>query len=66
MEITLNGEVEELQEEVNLEELLESKDLELDRLVIEYNQEIVSREEWSKITVQDGDVLEVLRFVGGG
>lgn len=66
MEITVNGEQEELTAATNLIDFLEAKELDLDKLVIEYNQEIVKAAEWSEITLAGGDQLEILKFVGGG
>lgn len=34
--------------------------------VVEYNEEIISKENYSEITLKDGDVLEVVSFMGGG
>lgn len=66
MRIKVNGQEESLEQEIKLIEFLESKGLELDRLVIEYNKRVVSGEEWDDIILKDQDSLEVLRFVGGG
>ena len=66
MKITVNGEQEKLATETSLIDFLEAKELDLDKLVIEYNQAIIQEDEWSEITLQDGDQLEILKFVGGG
>ncbi|WP_018248049.1 sulfur carrier protein ThiS [Orenia marismortui] len=66
MRLKVNGQQQVLEEEVKLTDFLESKGLELDRLVIEYNKRVVSKEEWEDIILKDQDSLEVLRFVGGG
>ncbi|MGM0502810.1 MAG: sulfur carrier protein ThiS [Bacillota bacterium] len=66
MEITVNGEQEKLAAKTSLIDFLEAKELDLDKLVIEYNQEIIKETEWSSITLKDGDQLEILKFVGGG
>ncbi|MGM0502235.1 MAG: sulfur carrier protein ThiS [Bacillota bacterium] len=66
MEIVVNGKTEELNEEVELIGFLENKDLELEKLVIEYNQQLVKEEEWDDIKLTAGDQLEILKFVGGG
>ncbi|TDX59306.1 sulfur carrier protein ThiS [Orenia marismortui] len=66
MRLKVNGQQQVLEEEVKLTDFLESKGLELDRLVIEYNKKVVSKEEWEDIILKDQDSLEVLRFVGGG
>jgi thiamine biosynthesis protein ThiS len=37
-----------------------------DRVAIELNREIVSREQWAQTPLKDGDRLEIVHFVGGG
>lgn len=41
-------------------------DFEPTRVVVELNGAIVPRECYTTVTLQDGDVLEVVTFVGGG
>lgn len=62
----LNGNLEEIGEEINLSTFLLSKGLNLDTIIVEYQGNIVKKEEWAMITLQDKDCLEVLKFVGGG
>ena len=35
-------------------------------IAVELNEEIVSKADYDKTTLKDGDVLEVVSFVGGG
>ena len=35
-------------------------------IVIEKNMEIIHREDFDRVNVADGDVIEILHFVGGG
>lgn len=35
-------------------------------IVIEKNMEIIHREDFDSVNVADGDVIEILHFVGGG
>ena len=35
-------------------------------IVIEKNMEIIHREDFDKVNIADGDVIEILYFVGGG
>lgn len=35
-------------------------------IVIEKNMEIIHREDFDKVNIADGDVIEILHFVGGG
>ncbi len=36
------------------------------RIAIERNGDIVPKAEYDTVVLQDGDVLEIVRFVGGG
>lgn len=66
MQITLNGTREELAQPVTLLGLLESKALSPQAVVVELNGEIVPGADFATVALNDGDHLEVLRFVGGG
>lgn len=66
MKVTLNGEARELPPGLTLQELLEQLKLSPERVAIEHNREIVQRERWSAVRVQDGDQLEIVHLVGGG
>jgi sulfur carrier protein len=65
MNVTINGQSERIVAGT-IEALVCRKGLRPEALVVEHNQEVVPRERWSHITLQEGDVLELLRFVGGG
>ncbi|MCX8131738.1 MAG: sulfur carrier protein ThiS [Clostridia bacterium] len=66
MNITVNGKCEEIQETLKLLDFLEAKGLDPKKVVVEYNNEIIKREDWGSVWLKDNDKLEVLRFVGGG
>lgn len=66
MEVVLNGNTEKLAKEMNLSEFLLSKGLNPDTIIVEYNENIVKKQEWTKIILQNKDGIEVLKFVGGG
>ena len=66
MQITLNGKKLEVEQGTKLLELLEQKGLEPERVVIEYNYDILKKENWESTVLKENDNLEVLRFVGGG
>lgn len=46
--------------------LIESLGMKPDRVAIELNRDIVPRDRWSNTTLNEGDQLEVVHFVGGG
>jgi sulfur carrier protein len=66
MNIILNGQKTELEKAISLVELLESKGIEHDKVIVEYNFDILMRDDWSNTVLKENDNIEVLRFVGGG
>ena len=38
----------------------------LDHVAVGYNGEVIKKEEFAKVSLRDGDVLEIVRPVGGG
>ena len=67
MEIMVNGKKEVIDEnEITIMDFLELKDQDPKTVVVEYNGKIVDRKNWSEIIINENDVLEILKFVGGG
>jgi sulfur carrier protein len=65
IEVRINGTVEQLKE-CTIKTLVAGKGLDAASLVVEYNGRIVKQADWSKVLLEQGDVLELLNFVGGG
>ncbi|HEY5177126.1 MAG TPA: sulfur carrier protein ThiS [Terriglobales bacterium] len=66
MHIFINGEDKSFADSLSLAELIEQLGMKGDRVAIELNREIVSRAHWAETTLNDGDRLEIVHFVGGG
>lgn len=66
MQIYLNGKKTEMDSVVSLSDFLTLRGLEPDRIVVQYNFEIVRKEDWTRIYLKENDNLEILRLVGGG
>ena len=66
MQIRLNGESHELPEGVTIYTLLGRLRIEAERVAVEVNRRILTRSEFTAVTVEDGDEVEVVTFVGGG
>ncbi|MGV8073451.1 MAG: sulfur carrier protein ThiS [Syntrophobacteraceae bacterium] len=66
MEITVNGEKKHLAEPMTVSDLLGSLGINPKSVAVECNLRIVSRAEIESEIVKDGDVLEIIRLVGGG
>ncbi len=66
LQVVLNGKEESLEKSLSLLEFLASKGLSLETIIVEYNGDIIKKQEWPSIALQNKDRLEVLNFVGGG
>jgi thiamine biosynthesis protein ThiS len=66
VQISLNGEAHEVPADTTVESLLTSLSLPPGRVAVERNREIVSRADHARVTLLEGDRLEVVAFVGGG
>lgn len=66
VEFIVNGNKENLDQPIQLLDYLKGKGLQPEMVVIEYNGQIIPREEWSNLILKENDHLEILRFVGGG
>jgi sulfur carrier protein len=66
MRITVNGEFRELTEGTSVRGLVEILGLTDGPVAVERNREVVPRAEHPTTTLAEGDVLEIVHFVGGG
>ena len=69
MELIINGQARELEglgEGSTVADLVRALAMQADRVAVERNGEIVSREGWAGTRVESGDRLEIVHFVGGG
>ena len=66
MQLIINGEPREFPGQLTLTGLVEQLGMKPERLAIELNRNIVSRNEWPTTALRDGDRLEIVHFVGGG
>ncbi|MEG0843951.1 MAG: sulfur carrier protein ThiS [Romboutsia sp.] len=62
----LNGKNLDFKENMTILTLLKSIGIEIDRVVVEINLDIVENEQYDKYILKEDDVIEVIRFVGGG
>ena len=66
MRVTLNGETTEVAERLPLAHLLTQLKLGERRLAVELNGAIVPRSQWPKVSLAEGDRLEIVHAIGGG
>ena len=66
MTITVNGKKEEIPEPITILDFLVQNNLNPDKVVVELNLDIISKDTLKDVMLKDNDTLEILRFVGGG
>jgi sulfur carrier protein len=66
MKVHINGEGKEIADGLNLVELLDELQIRPGRVVVELNRTVVSREAYESTSLKEGDMLEIIHFVGGG
>jgi sulfur carrier protein len=64
--IQVNGEPQEVKEDMSLSELVASLSLKAEQVAIELNQSVVRRAQWESTSLREGDKVEIVHFVGGG
>jgi thiamine biosynthesis protein ThiS len=66
MTLIINGEEKTFAGDLTLSELLTQLGMKADRVAVELNRQIVSRADWPRTRLRQGDRLEIVHFVGGG
>jgi thiamine biosynthesis protein ThiS len=66
MKLKINGKDHEVDDGLTLTALLESLQIRPARVVVERNRDIVPRDIYNTTLINDGDILEIVHFVGGG
>ena len=66
IDLTVNGKSRPIEDSIDLETYLLSFGLNLQYVAVGYNGEVVKKESFADLKLKDGDVLEIVRPVGGG
>ena len=66
MKLKINGEDKEIADGLSVARLLEQLQIRPARVVVERNRTIVPRETYDATLLAEGDMLEIVHFVGGG
>jgi thiamine biosynthesis protein ThiS len=64
--LMVNGKPREAEDNIDLATYLAAFDVNLRFVAVGHNGEVIKKEQFSKITLRDGDSLEIVRPVGGG
>jgi thiamine biosynthesis protein ThiS len=66
MHIQVNGEPRTIAAPATISELLRTLEIRSDRVAVEVNLEIVDRQEFDRRSLEEGDRVEIISFIGGG
>lgn len=66
MHLKVNGQDVQLEEGMNLDHLITFYRLKKDMVVVELNRAVPPKEAYAGIRLKDGDVVEIVKFLGGG
>lgn len=64
--LMVNGKPRDLEDSIDLESYLTSFGVNLEHVAVGYNGEVIRKEQYADLRLRDGDVLEIVRPVGGG
>ena len=64
--IQLNGDLYEINNGTNLNELLNKLKIQKNKVAIEVNGEIVEKNKYPNLILNKGDKVEIVQFIGGG
>jgi thiamine biosynthesis protein ThiS len=66
MKITINGTVKELPTNPLLSDIVTQYCKQSKHIITEVNGQIIPSSSWPNTSIQDGDTIELVAFVGGG
>jgi len=66
MRLTINGEVTDTTRAATVQELLHELKIAPDRVAVEVNLHVIRKTEYGTHRLHDGDMVEIVNFVGGG
>jgi thiamine biosynthesis protein ThiS len=66
VKITLNGEDKLITPNTSIKNLLEELKLDIKKIAIEKNYEIILPEDFGDNVLSNGDQIEIVHFIGGG
>ncbi|MEI7668679.1 MAG: sulfur carrier protein ThiS [Pseudomonadota bacterium] len=66
MQIYINGETKIFESSITVANLIENFALDMRKVAIEVNLSIVPRSHYESTMLNEGDKIEIVRFIGGG
>ena len=66
MRVMLNGESRHVRDALTVDELVGDLGLNQRRIAVEVNREVLARDQYGAHQLREGDVVEIIQFIGGG
>ena len=67
MYLIVNGQrYDNLEDDMTMRELLDYLKLPAKKIAVERNREIISKSTYNTVRLNDGDIMEIIHFIGGG
>ncbi len=66
IKITLNGEEKILQCRISIAQLISDLELDVKKIAVEKDLEIVNSNQFSEVMLDEGSRIEIVHFIGGG
>ena len=66
IDLTVNGKPRQAEDNSSLETYLRTIDVDLKFVAVGYNGEVIQNQDFCQINLSNGDLLEIVRPVGGG
>ena len=66
IKIKLNGKIKLISENCKIQSLINDLDIQVKKVAIELNHEILDKKKLSRIILKKNDKIEIVHFIGGG
>jgi len=66
MQVVVNGTEQEVPSGTNLSQLLDRLKIQPERVAVEVNLKVIHRQQYNQVSLNEGDQIEIIGFVGGG
>ncbi len=66
IKIKINGKIKSINQDSNLSLVLKNLKIQLNKVAIELNEEIIDKKKINKIKLNKNDKIEIVHFIGGG
>lgn len=66
MNVKINGENHTFNDDITLENIIKELNITINSIVAEVNGQVITKEKFSNTVIKDNDIIELIKFVGGG